>query len=78
MPRLNGTGPRGQGPRTGRGLGNCQGAGQGVGRGFGRGLGQGRGRFFRFAGKALTKEEQKKSLEKEKKAIEQEIADLNA
>lgn len=28
MPRLDGTGPRGQGPRTGRGLGNCQGRGR--------------------------------------------------
>jgi len=25
MPRLDGTGPQGQGPRTGRGMGNCQG-----------------------------------------------------
>ncbi len=24
MPGLNGTGPMGQGPRTGRGMGNCQ------------------------------------------------------
>ncbi len=23
MPRLDGTGPRGNGPKTGRGLGNC-------------------------------------------------------
>lgn len=23
MPRLDGTGPKGQGPKTGRGLGNC-------------------------------------------------------
>lgn len=23
MPRLDGTGPQGQGPRTGRGMGNC-------------------------------------------------------
>jgi hypothetical protein len=28
MPRLDGTGPQGQGPRTGRGLGNCQGNGK--------------------------------------------------
>jgi hypothetical protein len=45
---------------------------------MGRGLGQDRGRFSRFAGKALTKEEQKKTLEEEKKAIEQKIADLDA
>jgi len=40
MPRGDGTGPRGQGPRTGRGLG---GRGFGQGRGMGRGQGQGQG-----------------------------------
>ncbi len=39
MPFNDGTGPNGQGPRTGRGRGNC--AGQG---GAGRPLGLGRGR----------------------------------
>jgi len=43
MPRLNGTGPMGQGPRTGRGLGPC-----GGGYGYGRGYGRGRGRGFGF------------------------------
>jgi len=51
MPNLDGTGPRGEGPRTGRGMGNCTIPGQGVysagfgrGRGgVGRGLGRGRG-----------------------------------
>ncbi|OPL11972.1 MAG: hypothetical protein AVO34_01765 [Firmicutes bacterium ML8_F2] len=47
MPNFNGTGPRGQGPMTGRGMGNCAPNGQtrtpGYGRGFGRGLGFGRG-----------------------------------
>lgn len=43
MPFQDGTGPQGQGPRTGRGMGNC--AGQG-GTGRGRGLGRGRGRGF--------------------------------
>ncbi len=33
MPRFDGTGPRGMGPGTGRGLGPC---GGGYGRGFGR------------------------------------------
>jgi len=70
MPRLDGTGPLGQGPRTGRGLGNCPGFGQGFG-----------GRFCRWCpfatgGKAPTKEEQKKLLLEEKEAIEQELADL--
>ena len=43
MPGQNGTGPYGQGPMTGRGLGPC-GAGAGRGRGFGRGMGCGMGR----------------------------------
>lgn len=53
MPRQDGTGPKGQGPKTGRGLGNCKPKstksskskvvrrpmrGQGQGRGQGRGL----------------------------------------
>jgi hypothetical protein len=66
MPKLDGTGPQGQGPRTGRGLGNCCGAGQG------------RGCFSCVADKVLTKEEQKKALEVEKKSIEQKITDLDA
>ena len=47
MPFRDGTGPSGQGPRTGHGAGNCAGRGGvdrfggrgGRGRGFGRGLG---------------------------------------
>ena len=44
MPNRNGTGPAGQGPRSGRGAGNCNGQG-GTGRFGGRGLGRG-GRGF--------------------------------
>lgn len=48
MPRLNGMGPAGMGPMTGRQLGNCEGAagagsGFGAGRGYGRGMGAGLG-----------------------------------
>jgi len=46
MPLNDGTGPNGQGPRTGRGTGNCAGQG-GAGRPFGLGRGRrggGRGR----------------------------------
>ena len=50
MPRGDGTGPAGQGPMTGRGLGYCAGystpgytKGPGLGRGWGRGFGYGRG-----------------------------------
>ncbi len=44
MPNQDSTGPNGQGPRTGRGAGNCSGeGGTGIGRGVGRGLGRGLG-----------------------------------
>ena len=42
MPFGDGTGPAGNGPRTGRGAGNCTGQG-GAGRFGGRGFGLGRG-----------------------------------
>ena len=41
MPNKNGTGPEGEGPKTGRGLGPCR---DGVSKGDRRGLGLGRGR----------------------------------
>jgi len=44
MPGLDGTGPRNQGPMTGRGFGNCQ--ENNKQEGFGRGMGMGRGRGF--------------------------------
>ena len=41
MPRFDGTGPGGFGPRTGWGMGPCgAGMGYGRGRGFGRGFGR--------------------------------------
>lgn len=53
MPGLDGTGPAGAGPMTGRGLGACAGGrgagwgfGPGRGRGFARGFGPGRGLGF--------------------------------
>lgn len=39
MPNRDHTGPNGEGPRTGRQMGNCEGARPQ--RGFGRGLGRG-------------------------------------
>jgi len=66
MPRGDRTGPRGQGPMTGRAAGYCAGyntpgytnpgwgrgygRGRGFGRGFGRGLGRGFGRGFGYYG----------------------------
>ena len=48
MPRLDGTGPNGQGPMTGGGAGNCGGIPKGEGKQyFGRGIfGRGCGRGF--------------------------------
>ena len=43
MPRMDGSGPMGMGPMTGRGLGPC---GYGYGRGYGRGRGMGYGRGY--------------------------------
>lgn len=46
MPYGDKTGPNGQGPRNGRGFGNCNGNGKGragAGRGMGRGQNQNRG-----------------------------------
>ena len=74
MPGEDGTGPLGEGPMTGRGLGPC-------GRGLAKrkGLGRGLGRGFGFATREsieLSKEEQKKILEEEKAAIEKKISEL--
>jgi len=41
MPGFDQTGPMGQGPMTGRGMGRCAGAAPGYGFGFGRGRGFG-------------------------------------
>lgn len=72
MPERDKTGPNGSGPKTGRQLGNCEGATPTVGqgfcygmrRGFGRGCGRGRGFGRNFT---LTKEQEKQILEAEKK-----------
>ncbi|MFW5705209.1 MAG: DUF5320 domain-containing protein [Nanoarchaeota archaeon] len=63
MANRDGTGPQGEGPRTGRGLGNCSGAENGAGRGFGCGFGRGRG----FC--AMSKDERIQILENELKAL---------
>jgi hypothetical protein len=70
MPWGDGTGPLGQGPLTGRGLGPC---GCGMRRGFGRGYGRGFG-FRRQV--TLTKEEEKKILEAELKEIDLEKQEI--
>lgn len=69
MPAGDRTGPLGQGPLTGRGLGPC-------GRGFARRRGFGRGRFLATAPMELTEAEEKKILEAEKQEIEKRLKEL--
>jgi len=81
MPMLDGTGPNGLGPMTGRGLGPCSGNAPQAGwrrffGGFGRGRGLGLGRGFGFFGQQLTQEERKDWLEAQKEAIETELKNL--
>jgi len=86
MPYKNGTGPNGQGPMTGRGMGPCAGdaramGGRGMGRGNGAGRGMGRGYGMGFAPPvyaAPTKEmlqSEKAMLEAELKAIDEQLAE---
>jgi hypothetical protein len=56
MPARDRTGPRGEGPRTGRGFGDCDGATETRPFGFGRGCGGGRGRGYRFRTQVTNKE----------------------
>jgi hypothetical protein len=85
MPGMDRTGPLGQGPLTGRGLGPC-GAGAGFRRGFGRGMGRGFG-FRRFVMTPQTMEltpanekqilkQELKEIELEKKEIEKRLKEL--
>ncbi len=62
MPQMDGTGPWGYGPRTGRGRGPCR-------PGYGYGLG-----FGRYS--AETPEARKARLEAQKRQIEEELANL--
>jgi len=57
MPRINGTGPEGKGPKTGRGLGKCkkvpqeeliQKLGKGMGKRRKSGGGKGRGKRLKY------------------------------
>lgn len=81
MPGFDRTGPRGEGPMTGRGLGPC-GRGRGFRRGFGRGFGRGRGFRRGYAydyapvapvAPALTKDQEKVMLEDEMKILQEDM-----
>jgi hypothetical protein len=86
MPRFDGTGPTGQGPLTGKGMGNCPGAssdsrkGMGFGRGFGRGFCRGFGwrNFFTKKEESEMLKDEKEALEEELKAIKERLSELEA
>lgn len=66
MPKLDRTGPTGQGAGTGRGIGPC-GVGSEMGRGCCGGYGFGRRRF-------ISPENELSALENEEKMLEEELA----
>jgi len=72
MPRFDGTGPRGMGPMTGRGFGPC---GMGLGWRSRYGMGRGMGRYFGWDD-PKTKEDKLKALVDYKKALKEELEDL--
>lgn len=77
MPGRDGSGPRGMGSMTGRGLGYCSAEarpGYGIGRGLGMGRRTGYGRGFRRdAYGAMTLEEERAWLRDRLNAIDNEI-----
>jgi len=84
MPFGDGTGPLGQGPMTGRGLGYCagngtpgrfygRGFGRGWGRGMGRGFGRGMGRGWGFGWFGFNPVNEKTALENRVRFLEEEL-----
>ncbi len=75
MPNQDKTGPSGEGPQTGRGLGSC-------GRGFRRsrcfGLGMGLRRLWSKKNELSTLEEEEKMLKEELQAVREEKEALSA
>ena len=78
MPRLNGNGPQGMGPQTGRGMGPCgggtgfQGGYSGCGRGFRRGMGFGR----MSMPMSMTNKDESEMLEDEAGIIENQLKSI--
>ena len=87
MAGLDGKGPNGQGPMTGRGLGFCSGSnvpgymnsgvGRGMGRRFGRGFGFRQG-FVQVQPQVITKTQEKEMLKQELEAIKAEQTEIEA
>ncbi|MBU0572797.1 DUF5320 domain-containing protein [Patescibacteria group bacterium] len=73
MPKYDGTGPRGMGPRTGRGFGPC-----GLGLGWRQRFGgeRGMGRYFNWNW-PQTPKDQLEALDDYKKALEEELEDVS-
>ena len=77
MPGFDRSGPQGQGPLTGRGLGPCgRGLAFGRGRGFGRGFAWRTQPVYPVREPTLTKEEEKKILEAELAEIKAETQEI--
>ena len=75
MPNQDKTGPSGEGPRTGRGLGPC---GGGLRRGRCFGLGLGLRRLWSKKNELSTLEEEEKMLKEELQAVQEEKEALKA
>lgn len=76
MARRDGTGPMGQGPMTGRGMGPCaetRNDGAGLRRGRGRGMGMGRG----FSPNQNTSKTQKELLQDQKDALKNQLKSID-
>lgn len=85
MPRRDGSGPVGQGPLTGRGLGNCTGVqntvygyGRGLGMGRGAGCGRGFGRFYAAAPTPITYASQKDLLTAQQNDLKNRLEIINS
>ena len=86
MPGRDKTGPNGNGPITGRGLGYCagenvRGFGFGRGRGFSRGYGYGRGMGYRYgqmhelnSEETIHEESRETLLENEARVLKEQLA----
>jgi hypothetical protein len=74
MPKFDKTGPLGRGPLSGQGFGPC-GFGLGWRKRFGSGRGMGRYFSWRYP---ETKEEQIRALDEYKKALQEELEDVES
>ena len=77
MPNKDGTGPSGEGPLTGRGLGPC-GRGLGRGRGFGRGFCRWAGAGFGYAYGSPPAQKVQLTREEEMKILQAELSEIDA